>query len=79
MSIDELIKIKQEHGELVAMQEEGLSLKVSTKGALSLYGMGRYPVTLYRTQWETVFRHRGVIERFIASHADTLAVKDASL
>ena len=55
--------------------ERKLSCKVSEKGALSLYGMGRFPVTLYRGQWERLFSERPMIEAFIAANTATLAVK----
>lgn len=47
----------------------GLSIKVSEKGGLSVYGMGRFPLTLYRSQWEKLIKHIPEIEAFIA--ADT--------
>jgi hypothetical protein len=54
-----------------------LTLKVSEKGALSLYGMGQWPVTLYRTQWERLIDFVPEISAFIATHAAVLAVKPA--
>lgn len=73
--------------ELIAMVEamqaklaakSKLTLKVSEKGALSLYGMGRFPVTLYRGQWEKLIGlvKSGEVERFIVAHAGELATKD---
>lgn len=65
--------------ELIARLKIGaqrkLTLKVSTAGAVSLYGMGRWPVTLYRGQWERVLEAKGEILSFIADHADQLSVK----
>jgi hypothetical protein len=52
-----------------------LTLKVSEKGALSVYGMGRWPITLYRAQWERLFANREAVEAFIAANADRLATK----
>lgn len=47
-----------------------LTLKVSEKGALCVYGLGRFPVTLYRTQWERLLDHAPAIRAFIeANHA----------
>ena len=54
-----------------------LTLKVSEKGALSLYGMGQWPVTLYRTQWERLIDFVPEISAFIATHQAVLAVKPA--
>lgn len=45
-----------------------LSLKVSEKGALSVYGLGRFPVTLYREQWERLLGLTDQIRQFIADH-----------
>ena len=52
-----------------------LTLKVSEKGALSVYGMGRWPITLYRAQWERLFANREAVEAFIAANAAGLAAK----
>jgi hypothetical protein len=64
---------------LTAMESNRPSngLKVSTKGAVSLYGVGRFPVTLYRSQWERVIEmvQDGTIPNFIAANADSLASK----
>ena len=43
----------------------GLTLKVSEKGAVSLYGMGRFPVTLYKEQWLRILGSAPDIEAFI--------------
>lgn len=52
-----------------------VSFKVSEKGALSVYGLGRFPVTLYRGQWEALIGHVPAIREFIAANADRLATK----
>jgi len=44
--------LKAENQRLKEAQTSGISFKVSEKGALSLYGLGRFPVTLHRSQWE---------------------------
>lgn len=53
-----------------------LVLKVSSKGAVSLYGMGKFPVTLYRGQWERVIGAVDEIKTFIEANAGLLATKD---
>ena len=53
-----------------------MSLKVSEKGALSVYGLGRFPVTLYKGQWERLFAARNAIEAFMKANATLLATKD---
>ncbi len=52
-----------------------LTLKVSEKGAVSLYGMGRFPVTLYGTQWERLLDNAVVIREFLKDNANLLSVK----
>ncbi|MGA3237503.1 MAG: hypothetical protein ABSG03_14500 [Bryobacteraceae bacterium] len=52
------------------------SLKVSEKGALSVYGMGRFPVTLYREQWEKLLSMSEEIKRFILEHDAQLKKKE---
>ncbi len=54
-----------------------LSLKVSEKGAVSLYGMGRFPVTLYGTQWERLLNEADTIRAFLKTNAHLLSVKEA--
>lgn len=55
--------------------ERKLTLKVSEKGAVSLYGMGRFPVTLYGTQWERLLDHVTEVRTFLATNASLLSVK----
>lgn len=50
-----------------------LTLKVSAKGAVSLYGMGRFPVTLYAQQWDKVLDEAQTIRDFIEAHQDVLS------
>ena len=61
----------------LAHKPSGNGMKVSAKGALSIYGLGRFPVTLYRGQWERLLGMKADIEQFILDHASALAVKDA--
>lgn len=53
-----------------------LTLKVSAKGALSIYGFGKWPVTLYRSQWERLIASVEEITAFIEANEGLLAVKD---
>ncbi len=61
---------------LKAAQQASLKLKVSEKGAASLYGLGRWPVTLYRGQWERLLAAKEEIETFLQDHAAELSTKD---
>ena len=47
----EVARLRQENEMLKARQSRAVSLKVSEKGGLSVYGLGRFPVTLYKEQW----------------------------
>ncbi len=58
-----------------ASSQRKLTLKVSEKGAVSLYGMGRFPVTLYGTQWERLLDNAVVIREFLKDNANLLSVK----
>lgn len=71
----ELAALKAENAALKAAGQAKLTLKVSDKGAVSLYGMGRWPVTLYREQWERVFAAREQIEAFLEANKASLSVK----
>jgi hypothetical protein len=53
-----------------------MSLKVSEKGALSVYGLGRFPVTLYREQWEKLLGMADEIRQFIAENDRLLKRKE---
>jgi hypothetical protein len=58
-----------------ASSPKALTMKVSEKGALSIYGLGRFPVTLYRGQWERLLAAKPTIEAFIEANASLLSVK----
>lgn len=55
---------------------KALTLKVSEKGALSIYGLGRFPVTLYAGQWERLLGAADQIKAFMTANASLLATKD---
>jgi hypothetical protein len=61
--------------QMAKASERKLSLKVSEKGAVALYGMGRFPVTLYAGQWERVLAHSEEIKAFIEANRSLLSVK----
>ena len=54
-----------------------LGFKVSDKGAVSVYGLGRFPVTLYAGQWERLINNSDKIKGFIVANIETLAKKAA--
>ena len=51
-------------------------MKVSEKGALSVYGMGRFPVTLYKEQWLKLLDMADEIQAFITAHQAELKARD---
>ena len=53
-----------------------VSMKVSEKGALSVYGLGRFPVTLYREQWLKLLSMSDQIRQFIEENDSTLKKKE---
>jgi hypothetical protein len=61
----EIEQLGAENESLKKPARDQMSLKVSEKGALSLYGMGRFPVTLYREQWEKLLGMADEIRIFI--------------
>ncbi len=72
----ELERLKAENEALKKPRSGGtLSMKVSEKGALSVYGMGRFPVTLYKEQWLKLLTIADDIKKFISDHDDDLKAK----
>ena len=63
--IARIAELEAEKLELKAAAGRNIRLKVSEKGGLSVYGLGRFPVTLYKGQWTRLFRHKDQIEQFI--------------
>jgi len=59
----------------LANKPRKLTLKVSEKGAVSCYGMGKFPVTLYGTQWDRLLDHADEIKSFMEANRSLLAVK----
>jgi hypothetical protein len=57
-------------------KRQTISCKVSEKGAMSVYGLGRFPVTLYRQQWERLLGAKNELLAYIAAHLGELSVKD---
>ena len=72
----ELEKLRAENEALKKTKERGISLKVSEKGAVSVYGMGRFPVTLYKEQWLKLLDMSEQIRTFIEENNDRLKTKE---
>ena len=71
----ELARLKAENERLKKQQASPLRLKVSAKGALSVYGLGRFPVTLYKEQWARLLDAVDDIRAFLADHDSELKGK----
>ena len=76
LSEDERAELQRLRAEKAVREKAGLSLKVSEKGGVSLYGLGRFPVTLYKEQWEKVLESAPLIQEFLKAHAAELKVKE---
>jgi hypothetical protein len=72
----ELERLRQENAALKKGASSGLRLKVSEKGAVSVYGMGRFPVTLYKEQWLRLLDNGDEIRAFIAANDAQLKAKE---
>ncbi|MHB8304103.1 MAG: hypothetical protein ACYDC6_14995 [Acidobacteriaceae bacterium] len=72
----EIEQLRAENERLKNKSVRGLSLKVSEKGAVSLYGVGRFPVTLYKEQWTKILGMAGEIETFIRENDHLLKAKE---
>lgn len=74
--VKEFIALKAENERLKANgKTPGLGIKVSTKGAVSVYGLGRWPVTLYAGQWADLLAKSAAITKFIEENKAVLSVK----
>ena len=71
--IDELNRLRAENALL--KKKTALTMKVGNAGGVSVYGMGRFPVTLYKSQWEKLLDNADDIRAFIKLHDSELAVK----
>ncbi len=72
---EELERLRTENEALKKRSEKGLSLKVSQKGGVSVYGLGRFPVTLYKEQWEKLLDMSDDILAFIQENEPQLKTK----
>lgn len=58
------------------MSKYNLTVKVSTKGAVQVMGMGRFPVTLYADQWSAILERKDALLAFIKTNSEKLAKKE---
>lgn len=71
----ELERLREENERLKNQHRRGISLKVSEKGGVSVYGLGRFPVTLYKEQWTRLLATADEIRTFIKEHDAELKAK----
>jgi hypothetical protein len=72
----ELERLRAENERLKKSGSAKATMKVSEKGALSVYGMGRFPVTLYKEQWLRLLGMADDIRAFIEANSDQLKTKE---
>ena len=72
----ELERLRNENAALKRGGSSSIRLKVSEKGAVSVYGMGRFPVTLYKEQWLKLLDRSDDIRAFIVANEAKLKAKD---
>jgi hypothetical protein len=72
----ELERLRKENESLKKGAARGISLKVSEKGGLSVYGLGRFPITLYKEQWTKLLDMSEQIRAFLVEHDAELKTKE---
>ena len=72
----EVERLKAENASLKAKTTRGVSMKVSEKGGVSVYGLGRFPVTLYKEQWAKLLDMADDIRAFLREHDAELKAKE---
>ena len=73
----ELERLRAENARLKGQSGRGITMKVSEKGALSVYGLGRFPVTLYKEQWTRLLQAADDIRAFLKDNDAQLKTKGA--
>ena len=71
----ELARLKAENERLKRTASRGITLKVSEKGGLSVYGLGRFPVTLYKEQWTKLLDMADELRAFMRENDAALKAK----
>jgi hypothetical protein len=74
---DELNRLREENQKLKQAKTVSHGMKITAKGGLSIYGFGRWPVTLYKSQWLALFERIEEIRAFIVANSDKLTEKPA--
>jgi hypothetical protein len=72
----ELARLRAENEALKTKRNSAVSMKVSEKGGVSVYGLGRFPVTLYQEQWTKLLALSEDIKTFIEENRSKLKAKE---
>lgn len=72
----ELLKAENDALKAAAASKSVIRFKVSEKHALSVYGLGRFPVTLYAGQWDKLILALPALQAFMAAHKGEFSTKD---
>ncbi len=73
---EELEQLRKQKATREAQDKKGISFKVSEKGGVSVYGLGRFPVTLYQEQWLRLFTEVDNLKTFIEENKSKLKTKE---
>ena len=73
---EELERLRAENAALKKTSAKGISMKVSEKGGLSIYGLGRFPITLYKEQWTKLLDMAEDIRAFLRANDAQLKTKE---
>ncbi|MFQ5665865.1 MAG: hypothetical protein ACE5I7_05470 [Candidatus Binatia bacterium] len=73
----EIERLRAENEALKARgRPSAVTFRVSEKGAVSVYGLGRFPVTLYQEQWDKLLGVASELRAFIDANRDRLKKKE---
>jgi len=72
----EIAALRAEIEALKSASSSKLTLRVSEKGALCIYGLGRFPFTFYISQWRRIRENLATIDAFVAANATRFVTKD---
>ena len=72
----ELERLRAENAALKTSTSRAISMKVSEKGGLSIYGLGRFPITLYKEQWSKLLDMSDDIRTFLKANDSALKSKE---
>lgn len=73
---EELARLRKENAALKGSRGAGVTFRVSEKGAVSVYGLGRFPVTLYQEQWDKLLNAVDALRAFIEANREHLKKKE---